>query len=138
MPGVFTSFPVLIPGQTNIAVSSAKFPTWTASTASLGGAHKQRLTLLTVLSLEIGREGMNHVPAQGRLRASGGDHLRWCCCGTPDKHLACSRQHSCCVCCSCTEMNSSPQQIQNDTGKLPVTRRSRSRSLVHRLAHTDQ
>lgn len=53
VPWMFTSLPVLISGQTNITVSSAKFPTWTASTTSLSGAHKQRLTLLTVLPLEM-------------------------------------------------------------------------------------
>lgn len=58
MPGAFTSFPVLIPGQTNIAVSSAKFPTWPASAASLGGAHEQRLALLTVLALEVWRRAL--------------------------------------------------------------------------------
>lgn len=138
MPGVLASFPVLISGQTNVAVSSAKFPARSASAPSLSGAHKQGLALLAVLSLDVGRERRSHLPAQARLPAGGCGHLRWCCCGTPDKHLACSRLHSCCVCCSCTGMSSFPQQSQNDTGKLLGTRKSRSRSLVHRLAHTDQ
>lgn len=35
-------------------------------------------------------------------------------------------------------MNSYPRQTQNGTGTLLGTRTSRSRSLVHTLAHTDQ
>lgn len=35
-------------------------------------------------------------------------------------------------------MNSYPRQIQSDTGTLLGTRTSRSHSLVHTLAHTDQ
>lgn len=138
---MFASLPVLSSGQTNIAVSSAKFPTRTASPTSLSGAHKQRLTLLTVLSLEMGEGRMDHLWKQGKTSSvwvSGSRFLRWCCCGTPDKHLVCSRRRSCCVCCSCTEMNSYPQQIQSGTGRLLETRKSRSHSLVRRLARTAQ
>lgn len=44
---------MFIPRQTHNTVSFAKVPTWTTNTAAFCRSHKQRLTLLTMFTLEI-------------------------------------------------------------------------------------
>lgn len=59
-PWVLKGFLMFIPRQTHSTVSPAKLPTWTTSATSLGRAHKQRLTLLTVFTLELGEGEINN------------------------------------------------------------------------------
>lgn len=50
---VLKGFLMFVPGQTHSTVSPAKLQTWTTCATSFGRAHKQRLTFLTVFTLEL-------------------------------------------------------------------------------------
>ena len=52
-PRVLKGFLMFISGQAHSTVPPAELPTWTTSATPFGRAHKQRLTLLTVLTLKM-------------------------------------------------------------------------------------
>lgn len=68
-----------------------------ASATPLGRAHKQRLTLLTMFTLDLGHRETKWITEyeknnNKRLRHVNVDyykHLPWCYCDTPNKHLVC-------------------------------------------------